>query len=73
MLAVPKPSGDLCLPKGFRPISILSCALKVLERIVADHLTFSLEADFIYLYSSLGFATPAVLSGLYAILYMRPA
>ena len=44
--AIPKPGGDLSLPKGFRPISLLSCISKVLERIVTDRLTFSLEARF---------------------------
>ena len=44
--AIPKPGGDLSLPKGFRPISLLSCISKVLERIVIDRLTFSLEARF---------------------------
>ena len=43
VLAVPKPGGDPSLPKGYRPISLLSCISKVLERIVTDRLTFSLE------------------------------
>ena len=43
---VPKPGGDLSLPKGFRPISLLSCISKVLERIVTDRITFSLESRF---------------------------
>ena len=42
--AVPKPGGDPSSPKGFRPISLLSCISKVLERIVTDRLTFTLEA-----------------------------
>ena len=46
VLAVPKPGGDPSLPKGYRPISLLSCISKVLERIVTDRLTFSLETRF---------------------------
>ena len=30
---IPKPSGDLSLPKGFRPISLLSCVSKAFERL----------------------------------------
>ena len=44
-LAIPKPGGDPSLPKGYRPISLLSCISKVLERIVTNHLTFYLETQ----------------------------
>ena len=43
VLSVPKPNGDPSLPKGYRPISLLSCISKVLERIVTDRLMFSLK------------------------------
>ena len=45
VLAIPKPGGDPSLPKGYRPISLLSCISKVLERIVTDRLTFYLETQ----------------------------
>lgn len=40
---MPKLGEDLSLLKGYRPISLLSCISKVLERIVTNRLTFSLE------------------------------
>lgn len=43
IVAVPKPGADLTQPKGYRPISLLSCISKVLERIVTDRLSFFLE------------------------------
>ena len=43
MVAVPKPGGDTSLPKGYRPVSLLSCLSKVLERIVTDRLAHVLE------------------------------
>ena len=45
VVAVPKPGGDVSLPKGYRPISLLSCLSKVLERIVTDRLTYFLETS----------------------------
>ena len=45
VLAIPKPGGDPSLPKGYRPISLLSCISKVLERIVTNRLTFYLETQ----------------------------
>ncbi len=45
VVPVPKPSHDLSLPKGYRPISLLSCLSKILERIVADRITFHLESS----------------------------
>ena len=38
VMAVPKPGGDVSLPKGYQPISLLSCLSKVLERIVTVRL-----------------------------------
>ena len=35
--------GDETSPKGYRPISLISCISKALERIVTDRLTFFLE------------------------------
>ena len=43
VLAMLKPGGDPSLPKGYGPISLLSCISKLLERIVIDRLTFSFE------------------------------
>ena len=43
VVAVPKPGGDTSLPKGYRPVSLLSCLSKVLERIVTDRLAHVLE------------------------------
>ena len=45
VVAVPKPGGDVSLPKGYRPISLLSCLSKVLERIVTVRLTYFLETS----------------------------
>ena len=45
VIPVPKPEGDLSTPKGYRPISLLPCLAKVLERIVTDRLTFFLETS----------------------------
>ena len=45
VVVVPKPGGDLSLPKGYRPISLLSCLSKVLERIVTDRITYLLETS----------------------------
>ena len=46
VLAVPKLGGGPSLPKGYYPISLLSCISKVLEQIVIDRLTFFLETQF---------------------------
>ena len=43
VVAVPKPGGDLRVPKGYRPISLISCLSKLLERIVTSRLSFFLE------------------------------
>ena len=43
VVVIPKPGGDVSVPKGYRPISLLSCLSKVLERIVTDRLTYTLE------------------------------
>lgn len=43
VVAVPKPNGDLSDPKGYRPISLLSCISKTLENIVTARLTHFLE------------------------------
>ena len=45
VIALPKAEGDPSSPKGYRPISLLSCLSKVLERIVTDRLTFFLESQ----------------------------
>ena len=45
VVAVPKPGGDASFPKGYRPISLLSCLSKVLERVVTDRLTHLLESS----------------------------
>ena len=45
VVAVPKPGGDFSLPKGHRPISLLSCLSKVLERIVTVWFTYFLETS----------------------------
>ena len=45
VLAIPKPGGDPSLPRGYRPITLLSCFSKVLEQIVTNHLTFFLETQ----------------------------
>ena len=43
VLPVPKPGADQSLPKGFRPIALLSVLSKVLEGVVKDRLTYLIE------------------------------
>ena len=43
VIPVPKPEGDLSIPKGYRPISLLSCLSKTLERVITDRITSFLE------------------------------
>ena len=45
VVTVPKPGGDVSLPKGYQPINLLSCLSKVLERIVTVRLTCFLETS----------------------------
>ena len=55
VVAVPKPGGDETSPKGYRPISLISCISKVLERIVTDRLTFFLESRHLLSEGQFGF------------------
>ena len=55
VVAVPKPGGDASSPKGYRPISLLSCLSKVLERIVTDRLTYFLESSYALSETQFGF------------------
>lgn len=43
VVAVPKPGGDVRTPKGYRPISLISCLSKLLERIVTSRVSYFLE------------------------------
>ena len=45
VVAVPKPGADASVPKGYRPISLLSCLSKALESIVTARLTHLLETS----------------------------
>ena len=55
VIPVPKPDDDLTTPKGYRPISLLPCLAKVLERIVTDRLTHFLETSSALSSSQYGF------------------
>ena len=43
VVAVPKPGGDGSTPKAYRPISLISCLSKLLERIVTSRVSYFLE------------------------------
>ena len=45
VVAVPKPGGDVSLPKGYWPINLFSYLAKVLEGIVTVRLTYFLETS----------------------------
>lgn len=45
VIAVPKPHGDPSSPRGFRPISLLPCISKLLEKVVTERLTYHLESN----------------------------
>ena len=55
VVAVPKPEGDPLSPKGYRPISLLSCLSKLLERIITDRLTHYLESHALLAPTQFGF------------------
>ena len=52
---IPKPQKDLKLAKNFRPISLLNCLGKDLERIVAQRLSSYLEEKKLFTKSQSGF------------------
>ena len=45
VIPVPKPNGDTSTLRGYRPISLLVCVSKTLERIVANRLSYILESN----------------------------
>ena len=55
VVAVPKPEGDPLSPKGYRPISLLSCLSKLLERIITNRLTHYLESHALLAPTQFGF------------------
>ena len=55
VVAVPKPGKDPLSPQGYRPISLLSAMGKLLERIIANRLTFSLQSRGLLAPSQFGF------------------
>ena len=55
VVAVSKPGGNVSLPKGYGPISLLSCLCKVLERIVTVWLTYFLETSYALSETQFGF------------------
>ena len=55
VVAVPKPGGDPLSPKGYRPISLLPTLSKLLERIIADRLTYYLETHHLLAPTQYGF------------------
>ena len=54
-MAILKPSGDETSPKGYHPISLISCISKVLERIVTDRVTSFLESRHLLSEGQFGF------------------
>ena len=52
---IPKPNKDTKFAKNYRPISLLSCIGKVLERIVANRLSSHLEENNLFAASQSGF------------------
>ena len=52
---VPKPNKDAKYAKNFRPISLLSCMGKVLERIIAERLSNHMEENNLFTKSQSGF------------------
>ena len=55
VVAVPKPGGDPLSPKGYRPISLLPTLSKLLERIIADRLSYYLETHHLLAPTQYGF------------------
>ena len=45
ILPIPKPDKDLMLPDSYRPISLLPCIPKLLEKIITKRLNFYLECN----------------------------
>ena len=52
---IPKPNKDAKYAKNFRPISLLSCLGKVLERVIADRLSVHMENNNMFAKSQSGF------------------
>ena len=52
---IPKPGKDAKFAKNFRPISLLSCVGKVLERIIADRISMHMEKNNMFAKSQSGF------------------
>lgn len=57
VVAVPKPRRDPLSPSSYRPISLLSALGKILDRIMTNRLTFSLESRGCLAPSQFGFRT----------------
>ena len=55
IILIPKESGDKNDPKNFRPISLLSCVGKILERIIASRLSLHMETNKMFANSQSGF------------------
>ena len=52
---IPKPGKDAKFAKNYRPISLLSCVGKVLERIIADRISVHMEENNMFAKSQSGF------------------
>ena len=52
---IPKPAKNLNQENGYRPITLLSCLGKVLEKIIKNRLDYKMEKKELYHYSQLGF------------------
>ncbi|KAF2348964.1 Ribonuclease H domain [Trinorchestia longiramus] len=55
IIPIPKPFKPLTAVESFRPISLLSCLLKLMERMIAQRLTFYLEQNGAFRNSQGGF------------------
>ena len=55
ILPIPKPGKDPSLPSSYRPITLLSCLGKLMERLVAARLTYVAETASLFLPNQCGF------------------
>jgi hypothetical protein len=54
-IPIPKPGKDPTIPSSYRPISLLSCMAKLMERMILKRLTWVIEANSSLLPSQFGF------------------
>ena len=57
ILPFPKPGKDLSMPSSYRPISLLSCTGKLMEKMVTTRLNWFLESSYLLPTAQCGFRT----------------